>query len=103
ATFDHLAVDWDLLARTDSEAIPDRDGIERDFLVAAVRLQSPRRLGRKIEERADSSRGLLARTQLEHLAEQNEDSDDRGGFKINRDRAVRAAKRRREQAARHGR
>ena len=103
AAFDQLAIDRDLLARAHPEPIADGDGVERHFLVAAVGLQAPRRLGREIEQGADRARGLLARAQLEHLAEQDENGDDGGGFEIDGDRAVRAAKGRREQAGQQDR
>ena len=50
-----------------------------------------RGLRREIEQRADRARGLLARAQLQHLAEQHQHGDDRGRLEIDRDRAAMAA------------
>ena len=62
----------DLLARPHAKAIADRDRVERDILVRAVRADAPRGLGREIEQRADRAAGLFARPQLQHLSEQDE-------------------------------
>ena len=70
---------------------PTADQSSAHILLRAVGLDASRGLGREIEQRADGARGLLAGAQLEHLAEQHQDGDDRGGLEIDRDRAVHAA------------
>ena len=85
------AVDRDLLAGPHPQPVADRDGVERDFLVAAVGFDAARGLRREIEQRADGAGGLLARAQLQHLAEQHQHGDDGGRLEIDRDRAVVAA------------
>ena len=103
AALDHLAVDRHLLARADAQAIADLDAVELDLLLAPVRADAPRRLGREIEEGADRAARRLARAQLEHLSEQHEHGDDRGRLEVDRDRAVRIAKGGREDAGRERR
>ena len=103
AAFDQLAVDRHLVAGPHPQLVADRDRIERDFLVAAVRLDAPRGLGRELEQRADRARGRLARAQFQHLAEQHQHGDDGGGLEIDRHRAVMAAERRRKHARRQRR
>ena len=82
---------------------PTCDGVERDLLVAAVLAHAARGLRREVEQRADRAGGPLARAQLQHLAEQHQHGDDRGGLEIDRDRAVVTAEGRREQAGRERR
>ncbi len=65
--------------------------------------QAPRGLWREVEQGADRARGLLAGAQLEHLPEQDQHGDHRGRFEIDRDRAITAAKRRREQVRKEDR
>ena len=99
---DDFAIHGDLLARPHAEPIADFDRVERDLLVGAIAMDQPRGLWRKIEQRADRAAGLLARSQLQHLPEQDERRDDRRGFEIDGDRAVVAAESRREKARRDG-
>ena len=103
APLDDLAVHRDLLARPDAQPIADLHLIESDLLVRAVRSDAPRGLRRKIDERPDRAACLFARPELEHLSEQDKGRDDRRRFEIDRDRAVGAAERGREQARRDGR
>ena len=103
AALDHLAVDRHLLAGAHAQAVADRDRVERHLLVGAVGVDAARGLRREIEQRADRAGGLLARAQLQHLAEQHQHGDDGGRLEIDRDRAVRAAEGRREQAGRERR
>ena len=53
---------------------PTCDVIERDLLVAAVDRIAAGRLRREVEQCADGAAGLLARPQLQHLAEQHENA-----------------------------
>ena len=79
---------------------PTDDPVERHFLLAAAGQDSPRRLGREVEQGADRAGGLRPRPQLQHLAEQDENRDDRGGFEIDRNRTFLPAQDRREQSGR---
>ena len=97
-SFDDLAVDRHAIARPHPQPIVREHLVERHFLVAAVLAQPPRGLGSEVEERLDGAAGLLARAQLEHLAQENQDRDDRGRLEVDGDRAVRAAKAGREEA-----
>ena len=72
AALQHDAVDRHLVAGAHAQAVADIDGVERNFLVAAVVLDAARGLGRQIEQRADRARGRLARAQFQHLAEQHQ-------------------------------
>jgi hypothetical protein len=103
AALDDLAVDRHFLAGPHPQIVADRDLAERHFLVAAVGVDAARRLGREREQRFDGARGRLAGAQLQHLAEQHQDRDDRRRLEIDRDRAVIAAERLREDARRKGR
>ena len=47
---EHRAVDRHLVAGPHTQSVADRDGVERDFLVAAVVLDAARGLGREIEQ-----------------------------------------------------
>ena len=69
----------------------------------AVGLDPARGLRREVEQRADGAAGLLAGAQLQHLAEQHQHGDDGGGLEVDRDRAVHAAERCREEAGRERR
>ena len=100
---DDLAIHRDLLTRPHPQPIAGLHVIESDLFVRAVRPDAPRGLGRKIDERADRAAGLLARPEFEHLSKQDKGRDDRRRFEIDRDRAVGAAERRREQSRRNGR
>ncbi len=66
-------------------------------MLLAVGADAPRRLRRQVEQRADGARGALARAQLQHLAEQHQHGDHRGGLEIDRHRPVMRAEGRREQ------
>ena len=52
----------------------------------------------QVEQRPDGAAGPLARAQLEHLAQQDQDGDHRGRLEVDRDRAVRPAEARGEEA-----
>ena len=58
----------------------------------AIVADPPRGFGCEIEQRANGAAGLLARAQFEHLPEQHQHRDDRGGFEIDRDDAARCRK-----------
>ena len=64
------------------------DPVERDLLIVAAGSDAARRPGGEIEQRADGAPGALARPEFEHLAQQHEDRDHRGGLEIDRDAAA---------------
>ena len=100
--FQQHAVDGDLFAGPDPQAIPDIDGVERDLFVAAVGANPAGGLRREIEQRLDGAGGLLARAQLQDLAEQHQNGDDRGRLEIDGDGAIGAAECGRKHVGRHG-
>ncbi len=102
AAFQHRAVDGNFVARAHAQCIADLHDLERDLFVAAVGANAARGLGREIEQRADGAGGRRARAQFEHLADQHQHGDHRGGFEINRRRAAVAAEGGREYAGREG-
>jgi hypothetical protein len=89
----------DLLAGAHAQDVADHDFIERDVLFGAI-VHAPRDFRRKTDQRADRTRGLRARAQLQHLAEQHQHGDDRGRFEIGRNRARVPPKRAGENAGR---
>ena len=89
AAIENRAVDRHFLARPHAQAVANEDRVEAHFLVAAVVADTPRGLWREVEQRLDRVGGLLARPQLQHLAEQDENGDDGGRLEIDGDRAVR--------------
>ena len=97
ASLRHFSVDRDFLAGTHTQAIADRDHIERDIFLGAICAHPPRCSRRQVEQRADGAGGLLPRPQLQDLPEQDEHGDHRCGFEIDRDGAVRSTKCRREE------
>ena len=90
----HLAVDRDRLAGPHAQRIADADG---------DRARRPRRrpsamtrravFGASASRRADRPAGALARPQLQHLAEQRQHHDHRGGLEVERRRPRRRAPR----------
>ena len=101
AAFEHHAVDRHFFAGPDAQAVADLEAVDLDVSRRrrrrpAARSSAPGRAAR------DGAGGLLARAQLQHLAEQDEHGDDGGGLEVDRDRAIMAAKRRREDAGRDG-
>ena len=85
AALDHRAVDRDLLAGTHAEPVADPDLLERRSPPRAPSGRITRAvLGGEVEERADGRAGALAGAELEHLAEEHQDDDHRGGLEIDR-------------------
>jgi hypothetical protein len=84
----HDAVDRHLLAGPHPQAVARLDAVERHVLLAAVVAQAPGRLGREPQQGLDGVGGLAARLELQDLAQQHQGDDHRGGFEIDRDRAV---------------
>ena len=101
----HLAVDRDRLAGPHAQRIADADVAQRDRLVGPVGDDAPRRLRGQRQEAADRPAGARARPQLQHLAEQRQHHDDRGGLEVERrdpPRRARRPGRDRAQRARRG-
>ena len=84
AALDDDAVDRHLLARPHAQQVADVHMRQRHILLAAVVGDAARGLGRQAEQRLDRCRGLRARPQLEHLAEQRQRDDDRGSLEVHR-------------------
>ena len=103
AALDEHAIDRHLLARSHPQPVAGNDMLERNLLVRAILPNPPRRFRREVEERADRTRGLLARAQFEHLAEQHQHGDDGGSFEIDGDRTIMATERRGKQRGRQRR
>ena len=93
AAFEHGAIDGNLVTGTHAQAIADLYGIERHVLIAAVTLDAPRGLWRKVEECADCAGRRLACAQLQNLAHQHQHGDDAGRFEIDGRCAAVAAER----------
>src|SRR5262249_19583292 len=70
------AVDGDLLAGPDAEAIADHDVVDRYVVLDAAVAEAARRLRREGEQRADRGARAAPRAELEDLAEQDEGGDD---------------------------
>ena len=100
--FQHHAVERHLVAGAHTQFVADRDGVERDFFVAAVFFHPARGGRRELEQRLDGARGRLARAQFQHLADRHQHGDHAGGFEIDRDAATRSAEGGREDAGREG-
>ncbi len=98
-----LAVHRDLLARANPQPVADMDVLQRHLLVVAVVADEPRRLRRQVEQGADGAAGLLARPDLQHLAEEDEDDDDACGLVVDADLALGPAERVGEDAGCDGR
>ncbi len=85
AALEHDSVDGNLLARSHAQPIVHLDILDPDVALATVVTQPSRRLRRQPEERAQRAAGPAARAQLEHLADQDQRGDDRGGLEVERD------------------
>ena len=79
------AIDRHAVARPHAEQIARMDPIERDLLIVATGGDAARRPRGEVEQRTDGAPGALARPEFEHLAQQHEDRDHRGGLEIHRD------------------
>ncbi len=100
---DHLAVHGNLLTGAHAQAVAGPDLIEGHVLLAAVRVDAPRGLGCKTEERTDGRTGAAAGFQLQHLPEQHQGGDHRGRLEVHGDLAMGVAERRREDPGQHRR
>jgi hypothetical protein len=72
--------------------------IEAHVLVRAIRRDAAGHFGGEIKERANGPTGLFASPELQNLAKQNEDRNDRRGLEIDGDRPVVPAHGDREQS-----
>jgi hypothetical protein len=96
-------IDRHRLAWPHPQSIADVDLPEGYFFIPAIRANAARRLRSQLEQRANGIAGLLAGTQFQHLAEQNENRDDSRGLVVHRNAAVRLPQGRREKAWGKGR
>ena len=99
----HFAINRHAIAGPYAETIADLNQLKRHFLILAASLQAARRFRRQFEQGADRAAGLLAGAQFQHLAQQYENGDHRGGFEVNGDRAAHPAESGREHSRRKGR
>ena len=81
---DDLAVDWNLGAGFHAQDVAGDHVLEADFLVGSVRLHPNGGVRCKAQQVLDGARRLRPRPQLEHLAEQHQGHDDRGGLEVQR-------------------
>ncbi len=88
ASFENRTIDRHFFARPHPQAVANSDCIELYFFVAPIIADAPRALWREVKKRFDRVGGLLARPEFQYLAEQDKNSDDRGGLEIDRDRAA---------------
>ncbi len=80
--FDDLAIDGNFIARDDAQLVADFHLVERHFLVAAIP-DEPRRGRGEIEQRLDRAPRAAARPEFEHLSEEDQNDDHRGGLEVN--------------------
>ena len=80
-SFDHQAIHGNLLAGPDAQARSNPHRIERDIELLLA-LNNSRGLRREIQQRSNGASGLAPRSQLQHLAEQHENGDDRSGLEV---------------------
>ena len=80
------------------QSIAHLDLVKGHFFVRAIGAKAARCLRRQLEERPNGTAGLLPRTQLKHLAEQDENRHHRRSFIVDRDEAAMLPKARREKA-----
>src|SRR5690606_26857750 len=90
-SLDDLAVNRHALSWPDPQVVADRDELEPDVLLAAARINAARRLGREVEQGADGAAGALARPQLQHLPEQDEDHDHCSRLEVDADSTISTA------------
>ena len=84
------------------QAVAYDHGVESHLLVVAVSADAAGTLRSEIQQRADGAARLLARLELEHLAQKHKDGDDRRGLEVDGHGAVHAAECGREQSGEHG-
>ncbi len=103
-TLEDDAVHRNLLAGPDPQAVAGPDAVERDILFAPVLVQTSGGRRRELQERPDGAAGPAASPQLDHLAEQHQHGDRRGGLEVDPDPALLTAQRRGEDPGkkRHG-
>ena len=88
--FDHDAIHWNALSRTNAQAIAHLHVCERHVLFNAVRADTPRRLWRQTKQSSDGRAGSASGSQFQHLSEKHEHHDDRRRFEVHRDLAAHA-------------
>jgi len=97
---EYCSVDRHFFARPHAQAVANADLIERHLLICVVVAKTPRGLRRKAKKSFDRIGGLLPRPELQHLSEQHKSGDHGRCLEINRNRAIRAPERLREQPRR---
>ena len=98
AALDDLPVDGHLLPRADAEPIADVHLVEGNVLLGSVLAEPAGGLRGESEQGLDGARGLAAGAQLQHLTQEHQRGDHRGGLEVDRDHAAVSAERGRDQA-----
>src|SRR5262249_18456445 len=91
-SFEDRSVNRHFFARADAQPVAGANGIEAHFFVRTVVADTPRGFWRKIEKRLYRVRSVFARSEFQHLSQQDKNRDDGCGLKIDRNRSVRAPK-----------
>jgi hypothetical protein len=91
AAVQHLAVHRHAVAGPHPQAVAHPHLGQGDLLVRAVRAEAAGGLRGEVEQRPDGAAGPLAGAQFEHLPEEHEHGDHRGGLEVDRHRAVHAS------------
>ena len=100
----HQAIDGYFFAWADAQKVTNGNLAERDIGLAPVGGDAARRFRGEAEQRLDRAAGLAASSQLQHLAQQDQNGDDSGRLKIKAEVSGGIAERRRKEAGRdHGR
>ena len=86
-TFQDHAINRHLVARHHTQTVSDIYLLERNLMIT-VRCHQPRGGRRELKQGFDGAAGAAARAQFQHLAQQHQHDDDRGGFEINIDPAL---------------
>ena len=79
---EHRAVGRDVLSGTYAETVAGRDAIERDLAFLPVGVDPTRDGGREGQEAADRVSRSRPRAKLQHLAQDDQGHDDRGGLEV---------------------
>jgi hypothetical protein len=87
SAFEDGTVDGNALTWSDSQALSDMDFAQRHVSFRTISLNPPRCLRRKTQQVPNRAARSAARSELQHLTEQDEDYDDGGRLEVNRDLA----------------
>ena len=80
-----------LFSRPDAQFVADLQAIDRNLMVGAILVDNTGGFRRQLEQRLDRSGRRLPGAEVENLAKQDENRDDRSRFEIHRDRPAMTA------------